>query len=55
MCPTVESVPDDQVLESGWEELGISDERAAEIAGGLEDGDTGFTSVDFYKVRECLV
>lgn len=47
----VEAVPDDQVLESGWEELGISDERAAEIASALADEEGAPGGIDFYKVR----
>ena len=47
----VEAVSDDQVLESGWEELGISDERAAEIAGAMADDDGPGMGIDFYKVR----
>lgn len=47
----VDAVPDDQVLEAGWEELGISDERAAEIAGAMMDESEDLLGVDFYKVR----
>lgn len=47
----VEAVPDDQVLESGWEELGISDDRAAEIASELADEEGAPGGIDFYKVR----
>lgn len=39
------------MLEAGWEELGISDERASDIASSLVDEDTPFDALDFYKVR----
>ena len=51
----VEAVPDDQVLESGWEELGISDDRAAEIASELADEEGAPGGIDFYKVRTCPI
>eukprot|EP00904_Undaria_pinnatifida_P004391 jgi/Undpi1/13953/HiC_scaffold_9.g03604.m1 len=46
---TMEALPDDQVMESGWEELGISDERAAEIATAMVEDDSPSTGIDFYK------
>lgn len=47
----MEALPDDQVMESGWEELGISDERAAEIATAMVEDDSPSTGIDFYKAR----
>lgn len=46
----VEALPDDEVMESGWEELGISDERAAEIATAMVEDDAPSSGIDFYKV-----
>ena len=46
----VEALPDDEVMESGWEELGISDERAAEIATAMVEDDAPSGGMDFYKV-----
>lgn len=51
MRVTVEALPDDEVMESGWEELGISDERAAEIATAMVEDDGPASGIDFYKVR----
>lgn len=45
-------MPDDQLLESGWEELGLSDERASEIATAMVDDVDQASGVDFYKVRD---
>lgn len=47
----VESVPEGEVLESGWDELGISDERASEIATAMVDEEDASNGMDFYRVR----
>lgn len=51
---SVEAVPEDEMLESGWEELGISVERASEIAIEMSEGNV-LNAVDFYKVISWIV
>ncbi len=46
----VEAVPEGQVLESGWEELGMDDQWAARVATDMADEDNPATPIDFYKV-----
>lgn len=48
-CLAVNSVPDGEALESGWEELGIPAERAAEIADEMTE--EGGLNVEFYQVK----
>lgn len=43
------------MLESGWEELGINDDRAAEIASAMADEEGAPGGIDFYKVRTCPI
>lgn len=44
----MDAVPDGEALESGWEELGISAERAGEIASEMTE--EGGLNVEFFKV-----
>lgn len=43
-------MPGDQMLESGWEELGITPERASEIASEMND-EAPLNAEAFYSVR----
>lgn len=47
---SVEDVPEGQVLESGWEELGMDDQWAARVATDMADDDNPALPIDFYKV-----
>lgn len=50
MAWAVEAVPEGEVLESGWEELGMDDQWAARVATEMADDDNPALPVDFYKV-----
>ena len=50
MAWAVEAVPEGEVLESGWEELGMDDQWAARVATDMADDDNPALPVDFYKV-----
>lgn len=49
----VEAVPEGEVLESGWEELGMDDQWAARVATDMADDDNPALPIDFYKVSGC--
>lgn len=43
-------MPEGEVLESGWEELGMDDQWAARVATDMADEDNPTLPIDFYKV-----
>eukprot|EP00752_Nemacystus_decipiens_P006823 g6125.t1 len=45
----IEAVPEGQMLESGWEELGMDDQWAARVATDMADDDNPALPIDFYK------
>ncbi|CAM9407966.1 unnamed protein product, partial [Hapterophycus canaliculatus] len=45
----IEAVPDGEMLESGWEELGMDDQWAARVATDLADDEQPVGGIDFYK------
>lgn len=51
MDGTVEAVPEGQLLESGWEELGMDDQWAARVATDMVDEEGPVGGMSFYKVR----
>ncbi|CAN0064806.1 unnamed protein product, partial [Ectocarpus fasciculatus] len=46
----ISDVPEGEMLESGWEELGMDDQWAARVATDMVDNDDPAGGLDFYKV-----